>query len=90
MPRKSKESGFSKAARGLAEWAASRPVRHAYVFVYNRPSGYWYANAYDAKDGKLIADATAHSRSGALAELRGKFAMIGVKIDSTTNTDPYT
>ncbi len=66
----------------------SRP-KSAVVIVYGRPSGYWYAQAHDPKTGVRITDASGYSRDGALRELRGKFAMIGVTIESITDQDPY-
>ena len=61
----------------------------ATVIVYSRPSGYWYAQARDATTGARITDATDYSREGVLRELRGKFPMIGVTIESITDEDPY-
>lgn len=68
--------------------SSSRP-KSAAVVVYGRPSGYWYAQAHDPKTGARIADASGYSRDGALRELRGKFAMIGVTIESVVDRDPY-
>jgi hypothetical protein len=68
--------------------SSSRP-KSATVIVYSRPSsGYWYAQAHDAT-GARITDASGYSREGVLRELRGKFAMIGVTIESITDKDPY-
>jgi hypothetical protein len=71
--------------------SAARRARQkvATVLVYSRPSGYWYAQAFDATTGKRITEATEYSREGVLRELRGKFAMIGVTIKSVTEEDPY-
>lgn len=79
----------SKSAPRSKDRSDLRPAKSAVVIVYSRPSGYWYAQARDAKAGSRIADASAHSREGALHELRGKFAMIGVAIKSITDEDPY-
>jgi hypothetical protein len=57
----------------------------ATVLVYTRPSGYWYAKARDATTGKMIVDASGYSREDVLRALRGKFSMIGVKIQSITD-----
>ena len=65
------------------------PPKSATVIVYSRPSGYWYAQAHDATTGARITDASGYSREGVLRELRGKFAMIGVTIESITDKDPY-
>jgi len=67
--------------------SSSRP-KSATVIVYSRPSGYWYAQAHDAT-GARITDASGYSREGVLRELRGKFPMIGVTIESITDRDPY-
>lgn len=68
--------------------SSSRP-KSATVIVYSRPSsGYWYAQAHDAT-GARITDASGYSREGVLRELRGKFPMIGVTIESIIDRDPY-
>ena len=61
----------------------------ATVIVYSRPSGYWYAQARDATTGAQITDASGYSREDVLGALRGKFAMMGVKIKSIADEDPY-
>lgn len=75
--------------REIAAALATRPSKSAAVIVYSRPSGYWYAQASDTSTGGRIAEATGYSREGVLGELRGKFAMIGVSIESVVDEDPY-
>ena len=65
------------------------PRKTANVLVYSRPSGYWYAQAHDAKTGKRISDASGYSHEGVLRELRGKFPMLGITIETITDKDPY-
>lgn len=77
MARKSR----SKSSRALPPLGPPRS-KTATVFVYSRPSGYWYAQARDAKTGAQITDASGYSREDALRALRGKFAMIGVTIQA--------
>lgn len=71
--------------------ALAQPPRSksAAVLVYSKPSGYWYAQAHDPTTGKRITDASDYSREGVLRELQGKFPMIGVRIESITDEDPY-
>jgi len=69
--------------------APSKP-KSAAVIVYSRPSGYWYAQAYDASTGAQITDASGSSREDVLRALRGKFAMIGAAVKSITDEDPHT
>ena len=57
--------------------------------MYSGSSGYWYAQAYDAKTGKRITDASDYSRDGVLRELRRKFPLIGVEIESVVDRNPY-
>lgn len=73
------------------EAALANPPRSksATVIVYSRPSGYWYALARDATTGRQITDASGYSHDGVLRELRGKFPMISVAIQSITDEDPY-
>jgi hypothetical protein len=85
--RPSASSARGKRAR-RAE-ALRPPQKSANVIVYGGPSGYWYAQAYDATTDARITDASDYSRDGALRALRGKFPMIGVDIKSITEGNPY-
>lgn len=76
--------------REIEEVLAKVPAKAkaAKVIVYSRPSGYWYAQAHDPATGARITDAAGYSREDVLRELGGKFAMIGVTIESITDEDP--
>lgn len=86
-----KKKSPAQLQREINEVLARSPARSkvATVIVYSRPSGYWYAQAHDATTGARITDASGYSREGVLRELRGKFPMIGVTIESITDRDPY-
>lgn len=79
----------SPAPVGKSTLLTSPRSKVADVLVYSRPSGYWYAQAHDAKTGARITDASGYSREEVLSTLRQKFAMIGVSIKSIADEDPY-
>ena len=86
-----KKKSPAQLQREIHEVLAKSPSKSksATVIVYSRPSGYWYAQAHDTTTGAQITNASGYSREGALRELRGKFPMIGVAIESITDKDPY-
>jgi hypothetical protein len=84
-----KKSPHGKAAPPFPFPLGPPRSKAAKVIVYSRPSGYWYAQARDAMTGAQITDASGYSREDVLGALRGKFAMMGVKIKSISDEDPY-
>ena len=88
MPAAKKKSS-TKSSRRVPLSAAEPKARSANVLVYSGSSGYWYAQAYDARTGRRITDASDYSRDGVLRELRGKLPMIGVEIESIADRNPY-
>lgn len=89
MPVAKKKSS-TKSSRRTPQSVAREPrAGSANVLVYSGSGGYWYAQAYDAKTGKRITDASDYSRDGVLRELRRKFPMIGVEIESVVDRNPY-